>query len=249
MRFAFHHTKILSAFQQLHSRLERLGKSRIDLQTRESPSRNGSRVILVDDISSDQIDLIRGFWPGPLAILETSTENYQALLVSPQPLSSDEYLRAARFLAHRFFGDLGAVACGQLHRFPGSPNYKSSAVSNGNPFITRLIAIWDGEEGFNCESELAEMLSSSASATAPDVVPRRARPRAPHKRDEGGSDNSSAAFRWTLQQLAAGTSHELILAALQTRWLAHHDAEDWPVRTLHNALHIRGARATRYQTR
>lgn len=245
MRFAFHHSKILSAFEQLNSRLERLGKSNIDLQTRESPSKGGSRVILIDDISSDQIDSIRGFWPGPLAILETSPENYQSLLVSPRCLSPHEHLKAARYLAIRFNGDVGAVASGQLHRFPGSPNFKTSAVRNGHPFITRLVAIWDGEEGFNSESELSEMLSSALTAVN---VPSRARaqPRAPHK--PGGLDNSSAAFRWTLHQLDAGTSHELILAGLTTTWLGHHDAHDWPARTLANALYIRGERATRYQT-
>lgn len=241
MRFAFQHSKIVDAFEQLSLRLARLGKSRIDLQTRESPSTTGARVILIDDIEGNQLDAIRAFWSGPLAIIETSPENYQAFLIAPRGLNSSEYLRAARFLAARFDGDLGAAVPGQLHRFPGSPNWKPSIVSSGQPFITRLIACYEGEDDFDLIDQLETMLSGSAAAPARSRAVRQVRP--------GASDNSAAAFRWTLQQLDRGTSHDLILAGLQTRWLAHHDAQDWPARTLHNALHARGARATRYQAR
>lgn len=234
MRFAFNHSKILNAFEKLSSRLERLGKSRIDLQTRESPSDNGARVILIDDVQGHQLDEVRAFWSGPMAIIETSPENFQALLISPRGLNSEEYLRASRFLAARFEGDLGACALGQLHRFPGSPNWKPSIVSDGRPFITRLVACYEGEEGFDLRAQLNEMLSGSAAAQGRIHVARQS------------TDNSSAAFRWTLQQIKRGTTHDAILAGLQTRFLSHHDSKDWPARTLHNALHVLGIREARY---
>ena len=240
MRLAFNHARILNAFEQLSSRLERLGKSQIDLQTRESPSKFGGfvRVLLIDDVVRYQLDEIRAFWPGPLSIIETSPENFQSFLISPRGLTADEYLKCAQFLASRFGGDLNAARPRQLHRFPGSPNWKPSIVSDGRPFITRLIACFEGEEGFDLADQLDEMLGGSAAAPARPRAVRQARP--------GVGDNSSAAFAWTLRQLDLGTPHDAILAGLQTRWLGHHDAKDWPARTLHNALHARGARTVRY---
>lgn len=234
---------LLDGFAELHFRLERVGKKRIDLQTKEAPTENGWRVILIDDLPGNQLDAARLFWPGPLAIMETSPENYQALLVAPRELNYQERLQAARFLVARFNGDPGAAAPDQLHRLPGSRNWKASAIADGRPFLTRLIACYDAEEGFDLADQLEEMLSGSAAA--PATAP--ARPRAVRQAAPGSSDNSGEAFRWALRQLARGTSHDVILAGLQTRWLGHHDARDWPARTLHNALHARGARPTRYQ--
>lgn len=234
MRFAFPQSKILNAFEQLSSRLERLGKSRVDLQTRESPSKIGARVILIDDVASNQLDAIRAFWSGPLAIIETSPENYQVFIIAPRGLNSTEYLRAARFLADRFDGDLGACSPGQLHRFPGSPNWRPALVTAGRPFITRLVACYEAEEGFDLRDQLNEMLSGSAAAQERIEVALRA------------NDNSAAAFGWTIQQLKRGIAHDAILAGLQTRWLGHHDRDDWPSRTLHNALQVLGIREARY---
>lgn len=240
MRYAFADSKVLDGFERLSARLECVGKHRVDLQTRESPARQGSRVVLVDDLAATQIDPVRAWWSGPLAILETSPENFQALLVASRPLSRDEHFRAARFLAARFDGDPGAAAVDQLHRFPGAPNFKSAALVNGKPFVCRLVGLFEAEEGFDLEATLNEALGACACPARPAPRLRPASANAPD------ADNSAAAFGWTLRQVQLGVRYEAILTELRASWLGHHDPHDWPARTLHNALHVLGMRSSRY---
>lgn len=241
-RFAVYFDKVPAKFLALARTLERAGKRQVDLQTRESPALAGARDVLVDDVDGFQLDPLRAWWPGAGAILETSPSNFQAVLLSPRTLTDGERARLAHAAAIRFEGDLGAAGAGQLHRFPGSPNFKRSALVNGQPFCCRLVSLFDGESpAFSVSELLAEVPSNLP--TEHHRVGRRAAV------ETAAGDNSARAFAWTLDQLRNGVSHDEILAGLRAAWLSHHDPVDWPARTLANALHALGQAPSRYSSR
>lgn len=236
-----HVSKVLSGFEEFGRRCAREGKKQVDLITRESPARAGARIVLADDLNRDQLDELRTWWPGPMIWLETSFENFQALVISPHPLQPDDQKRFADFLVAKLGADPGAATIARFHRFPGSPNYK-----NGEPFYCRLVAIFEGDgddpEDIARAIEEALMNSERPAPTRRATVPTKA----PGK----GQDNSAAACSWTMSQLRRGAAEEEILTGLGSpAWLAHHDPHDWPARTLHNSKFLLGWVPTRYTSR
>ena len=93
--------------------------------------RPGSRVVLLDDISTDQPILP----DHQCAILETSAGNYQHFYVCQRGLEQHERKSLQVALAGQFGGDLKATNGHQPHRAPGSVNYKPGR----NCFVTRLV--------------------------------------------------------------------------------------------------------------
>jgi RepB DNA-primase from phage plasmid len=242
-QFACRHQDMVAGFKELSKRLAAGGKYRVDLQTRESPGREGARVILVDDLGQDELGRLKGWWSGPIAALETSEDNHQALLISPVGLNDGELSTCQKGLVQMFSADAGAAGVRQLHRFPGSPNFKSAAVVNGQPFFCKLVYTLVGETGGR--KQIQELLSNPPSAAPARTRTRRAA--ADRRSIDIGSDNSRKAWAWTLDQIRKGVGHQQILEGLKTKYLAHHSDSDWPKRTLHNALHFLGLVPTRYK--
>lgn len=242
-KFATHFSNCPAGFFKLIERLEAAGKERFDLQTRESPSREGARLLLIDDLERHAVNDFLGWWSGPVCIMETSPSNFQALLASPKPLTSTSLFFLQKKLAKMFKGDQGATGPAQLHRLPGSLNNKRSALVNGLPFCTRLTRLIDGED--DASDQLNELLCSAFDG-ARNVDPDCKKKREENKLSTG--DNSSQAFGWAVQQIKKGASDESILAGLRSRYLTHHDFKDWPVRTLHNSYFSLGLRQTKYQS-
>lgn len=244
-KFATNFQKCPTAFANFIRRLERAGKKKFDLQTRESPSRLGARLVLIDDLMEHSIKQLIHWWSGPMVVMETSPSNFQALLVSQKPLSTSEQFLLQKMLAVEFEGDKGATASGQLHRLPGSINFKNSALIDGRPFCCKLTLLREGED---CQlDQLPELLNSERTpASAPLNFTQPRRPPRVVGDAATGKDNSAAAFRWTVQQLKKGAKEETILIALSTNFLAHHDPWDWPKRTLQNAKFSLGMASNRY---
>lgn len=244
-KWAVHHDKCTAAFTRLAERLEARGKQNVDLQTRESPGRAGARLLLVDDLQEHSVRDLQTWWPGPLVVLETSPHNFQALLVSHRGLTRLEQASCQKALQKRFEGDDGATGASQLHRFAGSTNFKTSGRVGGHPFVCRTLIQTDGEDAaFEQLDELLDAKSLDRSST-----PAR---RAPARRGgvaTGMGDNSVQAFWWTVGQVKKGTSYDAILNHLQTVFLTHHDPDDWPHRTLHNALFSLGILQNRYASK
>ena len=141
---------VLWNLQKLLAYLLASGKKNIDMHIKESPI-NGQyhRTILIDDLNCNQVDLLQNWWSGPLALIETSGGNYQAILVvmDRYGLNSNNKLIVARELARRFDGDKGAVAANQFHRFPGSSNNKLTVLDGSLPFISRLTLLRESVDG------------------------------------------------------------------------------------------------------
>lgn len=244
-KWAVHHDKCAIAFTRLAARLAARGKQNVDLQMRESAARVGARLLLIDDLLEHSVEDLQTWWSGPLVVMETSPHNFQALLVSPRGLTEIEKSKCQESLAKKFEGDPGATGSSQLHRFPGSPNFKESAKTSGCPFICRSLVQDDGEdEGYE---QLAELLNGKAIDRSSTLAWR-----APARRGgvaSGTGDNSAQAFWWTIAQVKNGTSYDTILNRLATVYVAHHDPDDWSHRTLHNALYSLGILQNRYASK
>jgi hypothetical protein len=224
--------KVTAALTELQRRIDTAGRGKrgVDLQVRES-CRAGYQVLLVDDLDDLGARDVTEWWPGASALLETSPGNYQTLLVSPEPLDRGGALISAQALARRFGGDSGAAQPGQLHRFPGSSNFKPACLHAGGAFETRLVALRDPEAPELVGSALREIVDGHRTSD----VERAQRQATPARAEGAGKSNSELAISWAMREIARGQSDDYVLAGLGNEWLSHHDARDWPLRTLRKA--------------
>jgi hypothetical protein len=248
-KFAVPAHRATAGFQKLCDSLLRKRKQSVDLQTRESPDRSdGARVILIDDLTDLESEKLMGWWRGPVWLMETSPKNYQALIVSPFGLDSATLSNYQRCLAIKFHGDLGAVGAGQLHRFPGSPNFKTQVLVDGMPFICKTVGFRhsiDVEAGSEQMKELLQNKDTHTRALHASAAASNKKKKQLAKETEE-PNNSVLAWRWTVQNLRKGRSHQAILDGLRDRFLSRHDPTDWPGRTLHNALFWQGQVKAKY---
>lgn len=102
-----------------------------------------TNTLLIDDLSPLNVEAVLKFWPGAIAITETSQDNYQSILRSPRALDRVHRSHVQQALANRFGTDLNAAKSPvQPHRYPGSINWKT-----GEPFVTRLHRlVQDGDD-------------------------------------------------------------------------------------------------------
>lgn len=207
------------------SRLAALNKRRLDLSIKAAEdSHSKHRLLLADDLDEAGSTAVTKWWRGPSIVLETSPANFQVLLIAARPLDRAERHRAQQFFVTRFESDPGASAGVQPHRYPGSPNFKGSAIQTGKPFFCRLTRMetgnGDGLEALNeALSYQHEMVSKS------QIV-------APGMRSQGKNSNSELAWRAALQMVREGQPDVEVLNMLTQKYLAHHDPVDWPARTL-----------------
>lgn len=241
---AWHFKRCALEFERLSARLEKAGKKRVDLQTRESPAFSGARLLHIDDLQEHFLNELLHWWSGPMVIMETSPHNFQALLVSPRALQKDKLGLCLKALANKFVGDKKAASVGQLHRFPGSPNFKARVVIDGQPFFCRTLLLQDGEaDGM---LELQELLAELPLPLTP--TPAKSAKAHAGGVAAGAGGNSEKAFRWAVNQLKADVANDTILRGLTVNYLSHHDLADWPKRTLHNARHALGMESERYHS-
>ena len=195
------------------------------------------RLVLVDDLDGCAIDELLHWWLGPVVTLETSSSNYQAIIVLDDARAADDHLSITRAMAARFGGDPGAVASGQLHRFPGSANHKFECIDAGGPFVCKLVSALRAAGDVCAQRQQQEQIFSEASTAvphAPTLIKTviSTRPNSARARDQS---NSGQALSWCMRELRRGATKEQILKGLSTRWLSHHDPVDWPERTLRKA--------------
>lgn len=219
--------------QSLLARLTKMGKHDLELVTAaaEDP-KNRTKSILVDDLNAEGVEAVQRIWNGLGAILETSPGNYQAILILPELLARAERKSITDQMVAMAGGDVGAKGAQQLHRFPGSVNYKRALAE---PFICRLVKFFKAAgPGIKAETPAPTQLRPAVSPTFGAL--RRVRALRPLNWKEPPRTTSEAAFRLAADMLRSGTSETYILAALSAPdVLRHHHPKDWPERTLARA--------------
>ncbi len=241
--------------KKLQKKLNSFGKI-ADLHIKESPgAKTYHRLLLVDDLELHFLEELANDYPGPIAGIETSPGNYQALLIAPRfprGLLSNEVLRIQKSLAADYLGDKGAVAAGQLHRFAGSPNYKGCA-NGALPFFSRIEFLRAHKDSENCSAEAEEFLRGILRKSEQKEIAQKTQPAAraalsvdrfvaAQGRDETASGD---AFRYAMSMLRRGVSSAIVTSQVAARWGAGRSS-DWAARTVWNAQHALGMRATRY---
>ncbi len=242
-KLAWHTSKAAVAANELESRVVKTGRARygIDIVCTESPRADGARKSLfIDDLNSDRLSdfaCVVGW-----VIHRTGDESRElSMLAYCCLVATPQRLELTRKIVIKFGGDSAAVSTGQLHRLPGSKNNKPACLASGGPFITKLSGInygqavtqkWEQEipeskSALEYKSKMAETAAITGSS-------------AEQLTKEAGYDNSALAFAWAIRELKNGTSEAEVLDGLTIKWLSHHSSRDWPIRTLHNALHAIG---------
>ena len=104
--------------------------------------RGDHNLSLVDDLTRDAVTSMKRAGFAPAAVVETSPGNFQAWVKHPEPLSKELGTAAARRLAERFGGDLGAADWRHFGRLSGFTNRKPGRVqANGlYPFVKLIEA-------------------------------------------------------------------------------------------------------------
>jgi hypothetical protein len=222
--------------QSLLARLEHMGKRRLELVTAAAEDSQGfSKSILLDDLESDGVRAIKMKWRGPGAILETSPGNYQAILILSEPMDRTDRKSITGQLVTALGADDGATGSLQLHRLPGSVNYK---MELDEPFACLLVEFFNGKgEGVQPIKPVAK---PAARSDAPVARPGVVRPMRKRKWSTPAESTSQEAFRFAVELLDAGSTVGDVEAALSApEWLRHHDRDDWPKRTAENARAFR----------
>ncbi len=250
-KLAWHTSKAAVAANELESRVVKTGRARygIDIVCTESPRADGARKSLfIDDLNSDRLSDLLAWWGGSSIVLETSRGNHQCLLIASSLLPHPR-LELTRKIVIKFGGDSAAVSTGQLHRLPGSKNNKPACLASGGPFITKLSGINYGQaDTQKWEQELVESKSPLECKPKMEKTAAITGSSAEQLTKETGYDNSALAFAWAIRELKNGTSEAEVLHGLTFKWLSHHSSRDWPIRTLHNALHAIGLKENRYRS-
>jgi len=188
--------------------------------------------LLVDDLKEKELSRFQEFWPGPMALLETSMGNFQAILVSPYPLASKERKFIQLSITKNFAVDQNAAKNPwQFHRFPGSGNWKT-----GTFFPTRLVltrdavddAVWT--EFVEQALRLSQCVEVKPSKVA-TLNDHSSRPTVPienvYYRQTG--DPSADAFRFALSAHRKGYSSDAIESQVEAAFNQEgkHQANSW----------------------
>ncbi len=209
-----------------------IGKTRLELVTAAAEDSQGfAKSILVDDLDADGIQWVAARWRGPGAVLETSPGNFQAVLILSEPLGREDRKSITDQLVDLAGGDKGARGSQQLHRLPGSVNYKRSLPT---PFVCRLVNFFAGTgEGVSPAHRPVPVARRDSSAV---VMPSNVRPLRPLRWKSPAASDSEAAFRLAAEMARSGASDDQVMAVLSApEVLRGHDPDDWPKRTLERA--------------
>jgi hypothetical protein len=159
----------------------------------------GGQFLLIDDID---INSVEEFKTEKLSacILETSHQNYQALLPKVGDWTAAQIKEAQIALCRQFGGDANAVSPRQPHRLPGSLNQK-----NNDCFVTKLAFIQEGKILNPLGFGRAEIIEKSLVSEKKQG----------HRNDSGRDDTASGQdFGAVCKMLKTGKSDHEILSLL-----------------------------------
>jgi hypothetical protein len=216
--------------------LRRMNLLGFDIYCRPAPYQDGSLAPLVflDDVSRSQ--MARMATEGlPLAVaIESSPGRFHGWCrIGSNRISRDEALEAARLLAHRFGGDLGAVSSRQFGRLSGFTNRKAyHRTEKGQPFArlhaaslqvaakgsellvdVRAVLAEGRERLRGAQSEGWDRHVSARSDNAVDAF-RVARSYIAGNRADGTVDESTADFGAAAALIESGWGDDSVAAAI-----------------------------------
>jgi hypothetical protein len=208
---------------------------------------------LVDDLKARSVESMKGAGFAPAAVVETSPGNFQAWLKHHTPLTKQMSTAAARELARRFGGDLGAADWRHFGRLAGLTNRKEKykdAESGLYPFVLLREAsgaAYPEAPGFLAgvesiirrqqedEARRGAMFKGRAPAetTLKSIEEFRSDPRY-------GGDGTRIDLAYAIYALSHGMGMDQVGAVLRMRDLAHKGNErrqsDYIERTTRKAL-------------
>ena len=126
-------------------------------------------LVLVDDLSREQVERMRADGYDPAALIETSPGNYQAWVkMAAEPLDADLRAAVARELARSYGGDPASTDARHFGRLAGFTNRKPQHARDGaHPYV--LIQEWAGRVAMRAAellSRLRQDLAQRAVAAA-----------------------------------------------------------------------------------
>jgi len=218
-------------------------------------------LVFVDDLSAEKVEHMRASGL-PLAVLvESSPANFHGWVrVADNPISADEALGAARILAAKFGGDIGAIGSRQFGRMAGFTNKKQRhETSSGSPFaILRASTIEVAPKG---PEFLDLMRSAMVKKPSPVLIGRvesnipqsiavdaflAARAKVRLLRANGAVDESAADFGAVAEMIdngwLAGNACAALLLASPGIHVRHRDAQGYAARTVEAAERAVAAR-------
>jgi hypothetical protein len=212
---------------------------------------------LVDDLSAGSIAEMTRSGFAPAAVVETSPGNFQAWLKHPEPLTKELGTAAARALAEKFGGDLGAADWRHFGRMAGFANRKNryrDATTGLYPFVKLVEATGetypaaaqflsgvraDLERRRRVEQERRMAFAFVGQSTLRG--PRRFKAIDDFRADPRyGADGTRIDLAYAIYALSHGASTTEVAAAIRTRDLSHKGSEkrqaDYIERTITKAI-------------
>jgi hypothetical protein len=175
---------------------------------------------LIDDLSAEAIDHMKGTGFEPAAVVETSPANFQAWLKHGRILDPQTSTCAARDLARRFGGDLSSSDWRHFGRLAGFTNQKQKRrLPNGLPPFVKLREAsgrrYERADDFLREitslaaREVVEHANHQAVSSAPTNIAFKP-PRAFHNDPRYAGDLHRADLAWAVYAASRGFSQQQI---------------------------------------
>jgi hypothetical protein len=209
---------------------------------------------LVDDLTQEAIGRMKVTGFSPAVVVETSPGNFQAWLKHPVRLDKEVGTAAARALAQRFGGDIGAADWRHFGRLSGFTNRKEKyrdATTGLHPFV-KLVeacgAVYPEAQLFlkevaqgieNRHRDENECRAARRSFHSPRISPMKTIDvfRADSKY---GGDGTRIDLAYAVYAIAHGQTESEVEAAIRSRDLSHKGSErrqqDYVERTIKKAL-------------
>jgi RepB DNA-primase from phage plasmid len=259
--------RVLSVAQLLTEKvirwLKAMNAGGFDIYCRPAILADGKRspLVFVDDLSAEKVEHMRASGLPLSVLVESSPRNFHGWVrVAEKPISADEMLGAARLLAAKFGGDIGAVGSRQFGRLAGFTNRKRRhRTSSGAPFaILRASTFEVAPKGPELLELMRAALKSKPSHGESDQVvsegPHSAavkvflatREKIQLRRPDGTLDDSAADFGAVAEMLddgwTAGDACAALMLASPNLHARHRDAQRYAARTVEAAERAVAAR-------
>jgi hypothetical protein len=192
---------------------------------------------LVDDLKPEALARMRAEGFRPAVEVETSPGNFQAWLKHPAQLPRDVSTAAARALAARFGGDLGAADWRHFGRLSGFTNRKpkyqtenglypfvrlagssGATYPEGEHFIRQIRTTLEEERSRKGMSTQFAEQATSRNGPTKEIDAFRANP-------VYGGDGTRIDLAYAIYALAHGGSESQVRAAIRSRDLTHKGTE------------------------